>query len=132
MFGAPGVDHIGVLPRRWRIGKSYAHSVAEWLTPNEIRHRETSPNLNQMHTTVFAVPTNQGVRVMASFTKRSVETLIDLVEIKLSCLQVFDRDDAKELAALEQARRELVALVPGRGDATVVNFPDVEAQRAAG
>lgn len=69
---------------------------------------------------------------MASFTKRSVETLIDLVEIKLSCLQVFDRDDAKELAALEQARRELVALVPGRGDATVVNFPDVEAQRAAG
>ncbi|MEP4377721.1 MAG: hypothetical protein ABJ215_02530 [Alphaproteobacteria bacterium] len=67
---------------------------------------------------------------MASFTKRSVETLIDLVEIKLSCIQVIDRDDAKELAALEQARRELVALVPGRGDATVVPFP--EAQRAAG
>ena len=37
---------------------------------------------------------------MASLTKRSVETLIDLVEIKLSCIQVFDRDDAKELAAL--------------------------------
>jgi len=68
---------------------------------------------------------------MASLTKRSVETLIDLVEIKLSCIQVFDRDDAKELAALEQARRELVALVPGRGDATVVRFPEAEAQRAA-
>tara|TARA_R110002110_G_scaffold284986_2_gene499193 strand:- start:46961 stop:47170 length:210 start_codon:yes stop_codon:yes gene_type:complete len=69
---------------------------------------------------------------MASLTKRSVETLIDLVEIKLSCLQVFDRDDAKELAALEQSRRELVALVPGRSDATVVAFPEAEAQRAAG
>jgi len=69
---------------------------------------------------------------MASFTKRSVETLIDLVEIKLSCIQVFDRDDAKELAALEQARRELVALIPARSDATVVRFPEAEAQRAAG
>ena len=69
---------------------------------------------------------------MASFTKRSVETLIDLVEIKLSCFQVFDRDDAKELAALEQARRELVALVPGLSDATVVRFPEAEVQRAAG
>ncbi|MEK9966908.1 MAG: hypothetical protein ACPGQ5_12315 [Alphaproteobacteria bacterium] len=69
---------------------------------------------------------------MASLTKRSVETLIDLVEIKLSCLQVFDRDDAKELAALEQARRELIALVPGRAAATVVPFPEAEAKRAAG
>tara|TARA_A100001037_G_C14676587_1_gene425424 strand:+ start:109 stop:318 length:210 start_codon:yes stop_codon:yes gene_type:complete len=69
---------------------------------------------------------------MASLTKRSVETLIGLVEIKHYCLQVFDRDDAKELAALEQARRELVALVPGRGDGTVVGFPEAEAQRAAG
>jgi hypothetical protein len=68
---------------------------------------------------------------MASLTKRSVETLIDLVEIKLSCIQVFDRDDAKELAALEQARRELVALVPGRAG-TVVPFPEAEAQRVAG
>ncbi|MEK9900024.1 MAG: hypothetical protein VW516_04650 [Rhodospirillaceae bacterium] len=69
---------------------------------------------------------------MASLTKRSVETLIDLVEIKLSCLQVFDREDAKELAALEQARRELIALVPGRAAATVVPFPEAEAKRAAG
>jgi len=69
---------------------------------------------------------------MASLTKRSVETLIDLVEIKLSCLQVFDRDDAKELAALEQARRELIALVPGRAAATVVPFPEADAKRAAG
>lgn len=69
---------------------------------------------------------------MASLTKRSVETLIDLVEIKLSCIQVYDRDDAKELAALEQSRRELVALMPGRAEATVVTFPKTEAKRATG
>ncbi len=67
---------------------------------------------------------------MATLSKRSVETLIDLVEIKLSCIQVFDRDDAKELAALEQARRELSDILPGRRGSTVVQFP--EAQRAAG
>lgn len=67
---------------------------------------------------------------MATLSKRSVETLIDLVEIKLSCIQVFDRDDAKELAALEQARRELGEALPARAKSTVVQFP--EAQRAAG
>ena len=49
-----------------------------------------------------------------SLTKRSVETLIDLVEIKLSCIEVFDREDSRELVALEAARRELQALVPIR------------------
>lgn len=67
---------------------------------------------------------------MATLTKRSVETLIDLVEIKLSCIQVFDRDDAKELAALEQARRELVSLIPGR-ETTVVPFPEAATPRPA-
>jgi len=67
---------------------------------------------------------------MATLSKRSVETLIDLVEIKLSCIQVFDRYDAKELAALEQARRELGDILPSRSASTVVQFP--EAQRAAG
>lgn len=69
---------------------------------------------------------------MATFTKRSVETLIDLVEIKLSCLQVVDRDDAKELAALEQARRELREILPAPVLSSIVQFPDAEAQRAAG
>lgn len=68
---------------------------------------------------------------MASLTKRSVETLIDLVEIKLSCLQVIDRDDAKELAALEHARRELGSILPERANSTVVAFPDTEAQRVS-
>jgi hypothetical protein len=45
-----------------------------------------------------------------SLSRRSVHTLLDLVEIKLSCMQVFDREDARELAILEHARRELAAL----------------------
>ena len=36
-----------------------------------------------------------------TMTQRSLETLIDLVEIKLSCLEVYDKDDARELANLE-------------------------------
>ncbi|HTI87125.1 MAG TPA: hypothetical protein VL966_11015 [Alphaproteobacteria bacterium] len=43
-------------------------------------------------------------------TSKSVETLIDLVEIKLSCLEVWDREDARERRALEIALKELVSL----------------------
>jgi hypothetical protein len=46
---------------------------------------------------------------MASFSSRTVETLIDLVEIKLSCLDVTDRDDRAELRLLKQALAELSA-----------------------
>ena len=42
-----------------------------------------------------------------TLSKRVVETLIDLVEIKLSCIEVHDREDASEKLALELARREL-------------------------
>lgn len=51
---------------------------------------------------------------MSSLSKRSIETLIDLVEIKLSCLDVFDREDAREKACLENARRELVAMMSAK------------------
>jgi hypothetical protein len=50
-----------------------------------------------------------------ALSKRSIATLIDLVEIKLSCLQVFDRDDARELATLESCRRELHAYARTQG-----------------
>ncbi len=43
-------------------------------------------------------------------SKKSIETLVDLIEIKLSCMEVYDREDARDLATLEKARRELVAL----------------------
>ncbi len=45
-----------------------------------------------------------------SMSKRSVETLLDLVEIKLSSMQVLDREDARELALLESCRRDLLAI----------------------
>ena len=44
------------------------------------------------------------------FSKRSIETLLDLVEIKLSAMEVSDREDARELAKLENARDELLEL----------------------
>jgi hypothetical protein len=44
---------------------------------------------------------------MAGFSARSVETLIDLVEIKLSCLDVMDREDREELKVLQRSLAEL-------------------------
>lgn len=46
-----------------------------------------------------------------TISKRTVETLIDLVEVKLSNMQVSDREDQRELAQLETCRRELRALM---------------------
>ena len=45
-----------------------------------------------------------------SLSKRSLDTLLDLVEIKISCMEVWDREDAREIANLQQARQELYAL----------------------
>jgi hypothetical protein len=45
-----------------------------------------------------------------SLSKQSIETLLDLVEIKLGCMEVYDREDARELDLLEGCRRELIAL----------------------
>ncbi len=58
---------------------------------------------------------------------KTIETLTDLVEIKLSCIQVFDREDAREVAQLERARNELRALTSGGGD--VVMFPQPQKRR---
>ena len=58
-----------------------------------------------------------------TLSKRTLETLIDLVEIKLSCVEIYDRDDARELSALEQCRSELLALAGRTDPAAVVNFP---------
>ena len=46
-----------------------------------------------------------------SISKRTVETLLDLVEVKLSYMQVSDREDQRELAELENCRRELRGLM---------------------
>ncbi|MEO3429705.1 hypothetical protein AAFN88_12645 [Pelagibius sp. CAU 1746] len=46
-----------------------------------------------------------------SLSRSSVETLIDLVEIKLSCVEVYDRDDSRELINLKRCKEELMDLV---------------------
>ncbi len=66
-----------------------------------------------------------------SLSKRSVETLLDLVEIKLSCLEVQDREDARELAILETARRELASLTAAARTGQVVPLHRVPARASA-
>ena len=43
-------------------------------------------------------------------SKKSVETMIDLVEIKLSCMEIFDTNDNRAVKRLEQCRSELYGL----------------------
>ena len=45
-----------------------------------------------------------------SLSKRSIEMLLDLVEIKISYMDVADREDARDLQVLERAREELRSL----------------------
>jgi hypothetical protein len=51
---------------------------------------------------------------MPQLSQRSIETLLDLVEIKLSCLEVYDREDAREKAYLETSRRELMSMLQSK------------------
>jgi len=60
-----------------------------------------------------------------SLSRRSIQTLMDLVENKLTQMQVVDREDARELAVLESARRELSTLAGLRRSTTA---PAVEAR----
>lgn len=42
-------------------------------------------------------------------SQQSLEILLDLIEIKVSSLQIQDRDDAKELNKLRKCRQELLS-----------------------
>ena len=44
---------------------------------------------------------------MAQLSSRSIERLIDLVEIKLSCIDIMDREDRMEAKLLKRALEEL-------------------------
>ena len=46
-----------------------------------------------------------------SLSKKSVEILIDLVEIKLSCVEVHDSEDSRTVKHLEKCRDELCKLI---------------------
>ncbi len=49
-------------------------------------------------------------------SKRTVEMLLDLVEIKLSYMDISDREDARDLQVLERCKEELSALERGGTD----------------
>ena len=48
-----------------------------------------------------------------ALSSRVVETLLDLVEIKLSLMEVHDREDTREATCLEACRQELKVLITG-------------------
>lgn len=56
-----------------------------------------------------------------SLSKRCVETLLDLAEIKLSCLEITDREDIREKELLERCIQELQAEADG-GDGRTLAF----------
>jgi hypothetical protein len=45
-----------------------------------------------------------------SLSKRTIEMLLDLVEIKLSYMDISDREDARDMQVLERCRAELRSL----------------------
>ncbi len=61
-----------------------------------------------------------------SLSKQSIDNLLDLVEIKIGCMQVLDREDARELAHLEACRRELLGLKAERRGTKRVRFTPKE------
>jgi hypothetical protein len=67
-------------------------------------------------------------------TRKSLELLIDLVEIKLGSMEVFDRDDQKIMRDLEACRKELSGLTRPRAAAPAAMssaMPDSPAVHAA-
>ena len=45
-----------------------------------------------------------------TISQQSIEILLDLIEIKVSALQIQDRDDARELNRLRKCRQELLSV----------------------
>jgi len=57
-----------------------------------------------------------------NLSPKSIETLLDLVEIKLSCFQVHDQEDTRELTVLERCRDELMAIIDPKDSGEVLVF----------
>ncbi len=53
-----------------------------------------------------------------SLSKRCIETLVDLAEIKLSCMEITDREDMREKELLERCIQELKAEARGENGAS--------------
>ena len=56
-------------------------------------------------------------------SRQSLETLIDLVEIKISKIEVCDREDAREVASLEKCLKELGRMARGETGALASEEP---------
>lgn len=65
-----------------------------------------------------------------ALSNKSIEALMKLVEIKLDCVEIFDREDAREVKALERCRNELLALGGKDGATNVVEMPREKARPA--
>ena len=48
---------------------------------------------------------------MTPLSKTSIEALLGLVKVKLSCMEIYDREDAREKCYLETSRSELAAMM---------------------
>ena len=64
-----------------------------------------------------------------TLSKKSRETLIDLVENKLSTIEVWDRDDRREVHLLQQCLRELSRLSQPDETGAVVSFSPFKRRR---
>ncbi|MCG5242469.1 hypothetical protein [Azospirillum doebereinerae] len=65
-----------------------------------------------------------------SLSRRCAETLIDLVEIKLSCLEITDREDMREKELLMRCVQELNAELRGEnGSAAAFAAPKKRGRR---
>ena len=63
-----------------------------------------------------------------NLSKRSIEMLLDLVEIKLSYMDISDREDARDMQVLERCRSELQSLAVERDNHTLGFAPAPECQ----
>lgn len=77
-------------------------------------------------------------RFIMILSRQSLEILLDLIEIKVSALQIQDRDDARELNKLRKCRQELLlaqTLVKGKRRARSLKparFSDSICQKTSG
>ena len=46
-----------------------------------------------------------------NLSRDALETVLDLIEIKLQSMEVFDRDDAREAKSLGEARSEIASIL---------------------
>ena len=69
------------------------------------------------------MPVVGDLRIDQMLTRKSLELLIDLVEIKLGSMEVFDRDDQKIMRDLEACRKELSAIGRPRQSTAAPSVP---------